>query len=123
MCARAIHACRRNINITNRGSTTGIQHGNRDEEKLEVPGMSKVACCITARDDLKHLVHIVENTIVRRRSVVVLIPSNEMLDFRKGLLDWVQVGGIRWQVFNANVEAVSEGEDVVSMVYFCIVEH
>jgi hypothetical protein len=46
-----------------------------------------------------------------------------MLDFRKGLLDWVQVGGIRWQVLNANVEAVSEGEDNLSMVYFRIVKH
>jgi len=49
-------------------------------ETLEIASMHKIALSILRSDDLKYLIHIKQNTIVRCRTVVVLMVSQPMFD-------------------------------------------
>ena len=61
-------------------------------KQLKVTGMCKICLSIITSNYIQYLVHIKQNTIARPLSVVVLVPPHEVLDFRKGFLNGVEVG-------------------------------
>lgn len=57
--------------------------------------MNEVPLCILRCDDLENLVHVVDHTIPSLSlgpEVIILMASQEVLDFRERLLDWVEIG-------------------------------
>jgi pyruvate formate-lyase activating enzyme-like uncharacterized protein len=83
----------------------------------------KVTSRILSRNNVKNLIHIVQNSVVLCTAVVCVIAPNKMLDLRECFFYQVEVRRIGRQVFKANAEAVNELEDLVVMVNLCVIEN
>ena len=72
---------------------------------LEIPSVSEITCSIFQGDYLHNLIHIKNDSIIRRRKVVILMASEKMFYLWKRLLNWVEIGRIGWQVFDSDTWA------------------
>ena len=98
--------------------------------------MCKISCGVVSSDNVQDLIHIKQNSVtsitnlsltitrsIRNSSVVVImVTSQEMLDFAECFFDRVQIGGIWWQVFNTDTKAISKFKNLDSMVNLRVVE-
>jgi hypothetical protein len=64
--------------------------------KLKVPCMCKIFLGIVSSDNIPEFKHIVQNAIPSCSCIVAVVAVKIVLDFGKGLLDWVQVRRIWW---------------------------
>ena len=97
--------------------------GNKERrDELEIPGMQNVSQRILRRDNVKYLIHIIENPVPLRSAVVILMSSNKVLDFRERLFDGIEIGRIGRQVLDANAESISELKEFSAVVNPGVVE-
>jgi hypothetical protein len=97
-------------------------NGRYNKRELKVPCVRKITQGVATGDDVEHLIHVEKDPITLRCPVVVLMAPKEMLDLRESLFDWIEVGRVGREEFNADAKTISELEKLVTMVNLGIVE-
>ena len=64
--------------------------------------MNEIPFCILWCNDVHNLIHIKQNPITNCCLIVSVMASDEVLDFREGFLNWIEVGGVWRKVLDSH---------------------
>ena len=68
--------------------------------------MNNIRCSILRSNDIKNLEHIIQYSIPPCSTIVVMIPTNKMLDLRESFFNGIEIRRIRWQELDANTKSI-----------------
>jgi hypothetical protein len=69
----------------------------------KIPSVHVVPHRIIVTNYIHDFIHVEYNTIPSLRNIVILMATKEMLDLRKCFFNWIQIGGVRREVFKPNI--------------------
>ena len=53
--------------------------------------MNNIRCSILRSNNIQNLKHIIQNSIPPRSTIVIMVPTNKMLDLRESFFDGIEI--------------------------------